>query len=74
MAFVFFIISIDDITIPSQKGKGKLRRVTEVFDCWFESGRYASRSKYFSVNHIDFVSKKSGFHMNIYFPMLKYNN
>lgn len=37
--------SIDDITIPSQKGKGVLRRVEEVFDCWFESGSmpYASR-------------------------------
>ena len=31
--------SIDDITIPSQQGKGKLRRIEEVFDCWFESGR-----------------------------------
>jgi isoleucyl-tRNA synthetase len=30
---------IDHITIPSQKGKGVLRRVEEVFDCWFESGR-----------------------------------
>ncbi|KAH6914366.1 isoleucine-tRNA ligase [Coprinopsis sp. MPI-PUGE-AT-0042] len=29
---------IDHITIPSQKGKGVLRRVEEVFDCWFESG------------------------------------
>eukprot|EP01080_Neovahlkampfia_damariscottae_P009091 gene9091-1186_t len=29
---------IDDITIPSQKGKGKLHRIEEVFDCWFESG------------------------------------
>ena len=37
--------SIDDITIPSKIGKGKLRRVEEVFDCWFESGSmpYASR-------------------------------
>lgn len=31
--------SIDHITIPSQKGKGTLKRVDEVFDCWFESGR-----------------------------------
>lgn len=31
--------SIDHITIPSQKGKGQLRRIEEVFDCWFESGR-----------------------------------
>ncbi|KAF5351898.1 hypothetical protein D9756_007589 [Leucocoprinus leucothites] len=30
--------SIDHITIPSQKGKGQLKRVEEVFDCWFESG------------------------------------
>lgn len=29
---------IDDITIPSQQGKGQLRRIEEVFDCWFESG------------------------------------
>ncbi len=25
---------IDDITIPSKQGKGTLRRVDEVFDCW----------------------------------------
>ncbi|GAA97385.1 uncharacterized protein L969DRAFT_94442 [Mixia osmundae IAM 14324] len=29
---------IDDITIPSKQGKGRLRRIEEVFDCWFESG------------------------------------
>uniref|UniRef100_A0A0W0FH74 Isoleucine--tRNA ligase, cytoplasmic n=1 Tax=Moniliophthora roreri TaxID=221103 RepID=A0A0W0FH74_MONRR len=29
---------IDHITIPSSKGKGQLKRVEEVFDCWFESG------------------------------------
>jgi len=29
---------IDDITIPSKMGKGQLRRIEEVFDCWFESG------------------------------------
>ncbi|XP_006460783.1 hypothetical protein AGABI2DRAFT_185126 [Agaricus bisporus var. bisporus H97] len=29
---------IDHITIPSQKGKGQLKRIEEVFDCWFESG------------------------------------
>ncbi|KAG5519569.1 hypothetical protein PMAC_001724 [Pneumocystis sp. 'macacae'] len=35
---------IDHITIPSRKGKGMLKRVEEVFDCWFESGSmpYAS--------------------------------
>uniref|UniRef100_A0A8C4EU15 Isoleucine--tRNA ligase, cytoplasmic n=1 Tax=Dicentrarchus labrax TaxID=13489 RepID=A0A8C4EU15_DICLA len=30
--------SIDNLTIPSRCGKGVLRRLTEVFDCWFESG------------------------------------
>lgn len=29
---------IDPITLPSRQGKGTLRRVEEVFDCWFESG------------------------------------
>lgn len=29
---------VDDITIPSKQGKGQLRRIEEVFDCWFESG------------------------------------
>lgn len=29
---------IDHLTIPSKQGKGTLRRVEDVFDCWFESG------------------------------------
>jgi isoleucyl-tRNA synthetase len=29
---------VDDIEIPSQDGKGGLRRIPEVLDCWFESG------------------------------------
>jgi len=29
---------IDHLTIPSKQGKGNLRRIEEVFDCWFESG------------------------------------
>jgi isoleucyl-tRNA synthetase len=29
---------IDHLTIPSKKGKGVLRRIEDVFDCWFESG------------------------------------
>ncbi|GAA5879032.1 hypothetical protein JCM3774_004476 [Rhodotorula dairenensis] len=29
---------IDHITIPSKQGRGDLKRVEEVFDCWFESG------------------------------------
>eukprot|EP00928_Gymnodinium_smaydae_P030577 TRINITY_DN226_c1_g1_i1.p1 TRINITY_DN226_c1_g1~~TRINITY_DN226_c1_g1_i1.p1 ORF type:complete len:1155 (-),score=336.15 TRINITY_DN226_c1_g1_i1:363-3827(-) len=38
---------IDDITIPSQKGKGKLKRVDEVFDCWFESGSMPYAQKHY---------------------------
>jgi isoleucyl-tRNA synthetase len=36
---------IDDITIPSPTGRGVLKRVPFVFDCWFESGSmpYAER-------------------------------
>jgi len=30
--------NVDNITIPSKQGKGQLRRIEEVFDCWFESG------------------------------------
>jgi len=30
--------TVDSITIPSKQGKGDLKRLTEVFDCWFESG------------------------------------
>ncbi|MGQ9662292.1 MAG: isoleucine--tRNA ligase [Kiritimatiellia bacterium] len=29
---------VDAIEIPSRQGKGMLRRVPEVLDCWFESG------------------------------------
>ncbi|KAG6398056.1 hypothetical protein SASPL_139509 [Salvia splendens] len=29
---------IDHITIPSERGGGVLKRVEDVFDCWFESG------------------------------------
>ncbi|KAJ3489407.1 hypothetical protein NLG97_g6007 [Lecanicillium saksenae] len=29
---------IDHITIPSKKGKGLLHRVSEILDCWFDSG------------------------------------
>lgn len=29
---------IDTLTFPAKSGKGTMRRVPEVFDCWFESG------------------------------------
>lgn len=45
--------SIDSLTIPSRCGKGALRRVTEVFDCWFESG-----SMPYAQVHYPFENKK----------------
>uniref|UniRef100_A0A3P9MJ86 isoleucine--tRNA ligase n=1 Tax=Oryzias latipes TaxID=8090 RepID=A0A3P9MJ86_ORYLA len=45
--------SIDSLTIPSRCGKGVLRRVTEVFDCWFESG-----SMPYAQVHYPFENKK----------------
>lgn len=39
--------SIDHITIPSKTGKGVLKRVEEVFDCWFESGSMPYASKHY---------------------------
>ncbi|THH01142.1 hypothetical protein EW026_g1502 [Hermanssonia centrifuga] len=45
--------SIDHITIPSQCGKGTLKRVEEVFDCWFESG-----SMPYAQQHYPFENKE----------------
>jgi len=46
---------IDEITIPSMQGKGTLRRIPEVFDCWFESG-----SMPFSTLHYPFSTDEAG--------------
>lgn len=45
--------SVDDITIPSRSGRGVLKRVSEVFDCWFESG-----SMPYAQNHYPFENRK----------------
>ncbi|XP_054883527.1 isoleucine--tRNA ligase, cytoplasmic [Poeciliopsis prolifica] len=45
--------NIDSLTIPSRCGKGVLRRITEVFDCWFESG-----SMPYSQVHYPFENRK----------------
>jgi isoleucyl-tRNA synthetase len=29
---------IDHLELPSKQGKGPLKRIPDVFDCWFESG------------------------------------
>jgi len=43
---------VDEITIPSKMGKEPLRRVEEVFDCWFESG-----SMPYAQSHYPFENK-----------------
>lgn len=45
--------SIDRLTIPSRCGKGQLKRVSEVFDCWFESG-----SMPYAQAHYPFENKR----------------
>ncbi len=48
--------NVDNITIPSKQGKGVLRRIPEVFDCWFESG-----SMPFAQSHYPFSTKDDVF-------------
>lgn len=48
---------IDEITFPSQKTPGgTMRRITEVFDCWFESG-----SMPYAQNHYPFNEEKKSY-------------
>lgn len=42
---------VDNITIPSKQGKGTLRRIDEVFDCWFESGSMPYASRHYPFEH-----------------------
>ncbi|KAK4145071.1 isoleucyl-tRNA synthetase [Dichotomopilus funicola] len=44
---------VDGITIPSQKGKGVLRRIDEIFDCWFESGSMPYASVHYPFENSD---------------------
>lgn len=51
--------SIDHITIPSKRpGQPPLKRITEVFDCWFESGSMPYAQQHFPFeNQSDFQLK-----------------
>ena len=44
---------VDAITIPSKRGKGKLHRIEEVFDCWFESGSMPYASSHYPFERKD---------------------
>ncbi len=49
--------SIDSITFPSRKSpQGRMRRLEEVFDCWFESG-----SMPYAQNHYPFDLEKKAY-------------
>ncbi|CAE8652177.1 unnamed protein product, partial [Polarella glacialis] len=48
---------IDDIQIPSKMGKGMLKRIDEVFDCWFESGSMPYASKHYPFEGKDDFEK-----------------
>jgi isoleucyl-tRNA synthetase len=49
--FVYYV-RIDHITIPGKNGT-TLRRIPEVFDCWFESG-----SMPYAQHHYPFENKE----------------
>lgn len=59
--------SIDHITIPSKEGRGDLKRIPEVFDCWFESGsmpyasigypRKVTEEDFFKIFPADFIGE-----------------
>jgi isoleucyl-tRNA synthetase len=54
--------NLDHIQIPSKQGKGMLKRIPEVFDCWFESGSmpFASLHYPFSISEEKFNQKFPG--------------
>ncbi|EHA50440.1 isoleucyl-tRNA synthetase [Pyricularia oryzae 70-15] len=48
---------IDHITIPSKQGKGVLKRIEEVFDCWFESGSMPYASQHYPFENVEKFEK-----------------
>ncbi len=45
---------IDEIEIPSPTGKGTLRRIPEVLDCWFESGSMPYAQSHYPFENADY--------------------
>lgn len=45
--------TVDKITIPSKQGKGDLKRIEEVFDCWFESGSMPYASQHYPFENTE---------------------
>ncbi|CCH62703.1 hypothetical protein TBLA_0I00400 [Henningerozyma blattae CBS 6284] len=50
--------TIDNITIPSKKGNGPLKRIEEVFDCWFESGSMPYASQHYPFENKDLFKQR----------------
>lgn len=48
---------VDNITIPSKHGNGELRRIEEVFDCWFESGSMPYASGHYPFENSEMFKK-----------------
>jgi len=48
---------VDNIEIPSQQGKGKLKRIPEVLDCWFESGSMPYAQAHYPFENRDHFEK-----------------
>ncbi len=42
---------VDEITWPSPDGKGTMRRIPEVLDCWFESGAMPYAQNHYPFEH-----------------------
>jgi isoleucyl-tRNA synthetase len=48
---------VDDITWPSPDGKGTMRRIPDVLDCWFESGAMPYAQNHYPFEHKEQVEK-----------------
>ncbi|MCK5250636.1 MAG: isoleucine--tRNA ligase [Spirochaetaceae bacterium] len=48
---------VDEITWPSPDGKGTMRRIPDVLDCWFESGSMPYAQNHFPFENKDFIEK-----------------
>src|SRR5215470_16211282 len=44
---------VDDLTFPAANGKGVMRRVPHVFDCWFESGSMPYAQLHYPFEHAE---------------------
>ncbi|PVV00851.1 hypothetical protein BB560_004751 [Smittium megazygosporum] len=50
--------TIDKLTIPSPSGNGVLKRIDEVFDCWFESGSMPYSQSHYPFENKDLLENK----------------